>query len=244
MAASALAGKTVLIAGASSGMGKATAHAAAAAGARVWLLARRGDMLAELAAEIEREGGEAAWTAGDATDRGVVTKAVADTTERFGRIDVLVNSVGTNIRERALQDLTADGWHELLAVNLDAAFVLTQEVLPTFRRQGEGLLIHISSSAAKRADRSGVGYQASKAGMVGLARATMEEERVNGIRVTVIFPGFTDTAMVARRPEPPTPEMLSAALCPEDVAQMCVAVMALPARAYVPELLLYPSRWT
>lgn len=235
-------GRVVLVAGASSGMGRATALAAAAAGARVGLTARRGDALAELGAAIERDGGGAVWTPGDATDPGVAAEAVARTADRFGRVDVLVNSVGMNIPRRALPELTAEAWRGLIASNLDAAYVLTQAVLPTFRAQAEGLLIHIASSAAKRGDASGVGYQASKAGVVGLAQGTMEEERANGVRVTVVFPGFTDTAMVQRRPAPPTAEMLAAALQPEDVARMCVAVMELPPRAHVPELLLFPSR--
>jgi NADP-dependent 3-hydroxy acid dehydrogenase YdfG len=115
-------------------------------------------------------------------------------------------------------------------------------MLPVFRRQRDGLLIHITSSAARKPDASGVGYQASKAGVAALAHATMEEERANGIRVSVLYPGLTDTPMVELRPTPPTPEMLAKALQPDDVARMCFAVMTLPARAYVPELVLYPAR--
>jgi NAD(P)-dependent dehydrogenase (short-subunit alcohol dehydrogenase family) len=235
-------GKVVLVAGASSGMGKATALAAAATGARVGLFARRADALTELAAAIEDAGGEAVWVAGDATREEDAAEAVARTAERFGRIDVLVNSVGANIPERALPLLTFERWRRLLAANLDAAFLLTQAVLPTFRAQTDGLLIHISSGSAKRGDVSGAAYQASKAGVVGLAQGTMVEERANGVRVTVLFPGLTDTPILVQRPVRPTPEVLATALQPEDVAQMCLAVMALPSRAYVPEVLLYPSR--
>jgi NAD(P)-dependent dehydrogenase (short-subunit alcohol dehydrogenase family) len=87
-----------------------------------------------------------------------------------------------------------------------------------------------------------VAYQAAKAGVVGLAHGTMEEERANGIRVTVLFPGFTDTPLVLQRPVPPSPAELAMALQPEDVAAACLFVLGLPARAYVPELVLYPSR--
>ena len=236
-----LAGLVVLVAGASSGMGRATALAAAAAGARVALVARRAEALAAVRDAIEATGGEALVVPADATDPDALAAAVDRTVRQFERIDVAVNSVGTNIPERALVDLRPAGWRELVAVNLDAAYLLTQAVLPTFRRQRDGLLIHISSAAAKRPDRSGVGYQATKAGVAALAHAVMEEERANGVRTTVVFPGFTDTPMVERRPVPPTDQELAMALRPEDVAQMCLAVMALPARAHVPELLLYPS---
>lgn len=242
MSGSDLTGKAVLVAGASSGMGRATALAAAEAGADVALFARRADELALTEAAVRAAGRKAVSVAGDATDARAVKQAVDAAVDTFGRLDVLVNSVGTNIRERALTELTAEGWNELLHVNINSAFVLTQAVLPVFRRAGEGLLIHYSSSAAKRPDASGAGYQVGKAGVAALAHATMEEERANGIRVTVIYPGFTDTALVLKRPTPPTAEMLAKALWPEDIAQMCVAVMGLPPRAHVPELLLYPTQ--
>ncbi len=237
-----LAGKVVLVAGASSGMGRATALGAAERGARVVLFARRAQALAEVEKEIVAAGGQAVSAVGDATDPQAAGAAVDQAVQAYDRIDVLVNSVGTNIKARALTSLTPQGWRELMTTNLDAAFTLTQAVLPAFRGQGSGLLLHIASSAAKKPDASGVGYQASKAGVAALAHATMEEERANGIRVSVVYPGFTDTPMVERRPTPPTPEMLARALQPADVAAMCLAVIALPARAHVPELLLYPSQ--
>lgn len=130
----------------------------------------------------------------------------------------------------------------MMDVNLKSAFNLTQAIVPVFRRQRDGLLIHIASSAAKKPDRSGIAYQASKAGVAALAHGTMEEERENGIRVSVIYPGMTDTPLVYKRPTPPTPEMLAKALQPEDVAAACMFVMGLPSRAHVPELILYPSK--
>lgn len=233
--------KVVLVAGASSGMGRATALAAAEAGAKVVAFARRERALKDVVEAIVALGGEAIAVAGDAADARDAARAVSAATDNFGRLDVLVNSVGTNIRERSLDQLTARSWSDLLHSNIDTAFVLTQAVLPTFRRAGEGLLIHISSRSAKRADASGAGYQVGKAAVAALAHATMEEERDNGIRVTVIYPGFTDTELVMQRPVQPTAEELAKALWPEDVARMCVAVMELPRRAYVPELLLYPT---
>lgn len=235
-------GKAVLVAGASSGMGRATALATASAGAKVCLLARRADLLAELAAEITASGGTARYVAGDAADPGVAAAAVELAAAEFGTLDALVNAVGTNIPQRALGELSLSSWRDLVAANLDPAYVLTQAVLPVFREQRAGLIIHLSSVATKQPDRSGVGYQAAKAGVAALAHATMEEERAAGIRVCVIYPGMTDTALLHRRPAPPTPQDLARALQPEDIAQLCLAVLALPARAYVPELVLCPAR--
>jgi NADP-dependent 3-hydroxy acid dehydrogenase YdfG len=236
----ALAGRVVIVAGASSGMGRATARALAAAGARLALAARNEAALAATADEIARAGGEAATIAADAVDPAAALNLARATLDRYGRIDALVNSVGANIPRRRLDELTPESWQGLIDVNLTAAFNLTRAVIPALR-ESAGQLIHISSSAAKRADQSGVGYQASKAGVAALAHATMEEEKANGVRVSVIYPGMTDTPLVLQRPVPTPPETLAKALQPEDVAAACLFVLGLPPRAWVPELLLYPS---
>ncbi|HZU01926.1 MAG TPA: SDR family oxidoreductase [Ktedonobacteraceae bacterium] len=235
-------GRVVLVGGASSGMGKATALAAASAGASVIAAARNVAALEEVRAVIEQGGGMAYVVPTDFTERDAVDHLLKEAVEKFGHIHVAVNCVGTNIPHRSLDELTAASWSEMLAVNLNAAFNLTQAIVPIFRRQHDGLLIHISSSAARKPDKSGVAYQASKAGVVGLAHGTMEEEREHGIRTTVIFPGLTDTPLVLKRPTPTPAEVLARALQPEDVAAACLFVMGLPPRAHVPELVLYPSQ--
>lgn len=236
-----LSGKSVVVAGAGSGMGRAIAIAAARAGASVVLFGRRHEALDAVSQEIKHIGAVARAQVGDATDPADARGAVQHAVDSYGKLHALVNCVGTNIRERSLSELTPESWHDLIGNNLDAAFVLTQAALPAFREQGDGLLVHISSSAAKRPDQSGVGYQASKAGVAALAHATMEEERARGIRVSVIYPGLTATRLVEKRPTPLTAEELSKALQPEDVAHACLTVLSLPPRAYVPELLLYPT---
>jgi NADP-dependent 3-hydroxy acid dehydrogenase YdfG len=236
-----LAGRVVVVAGASSGMGRATARSLAAAGVSLVLAARSGDALSALASEISDAGGAATAFVADVVDAQAAADLVRAALERHGRIDALVNTVGTNIPRRRLDELTSESWRELIDVNLTAAFNLTRAVVPALRANGGGQLVHISSSAAKRADQSGVGYQASKAGVAALAHGTMEEERANNIRVSVIYPGLTDTPLVLKRPTPTPPDVLAKALQPEDVAAACLFILGLPARAWVPELLLYPS---
>jgi NAD(P)-dependent dehydrogenase (short-subunit alcohol dehydrogenase family) len=235
-------GKIILVAGAGSGMGRATALALAAAGAQVVLASRRAEALSELHDEIQRAGGSSLPVPTDAADRAAVDTLLDTALSIDGRIDAVINSAGANIPGRAIDELTDESWSGLLANNLTAAFHLTQAIVPVFRRQGGGVLVHISSSSALRGDRSGIAYQATKAGVAALARGAMEEERENGIRVTVIYPGLTDTPLLLNRPVVPAPEMLKKALQPEDVADACLFVLRLPARAYVPELVLYPSR--
>ncbi|GAC1540848.1 MAG: SDR family NAD(P)-dependent oxidoreductase [Herpetosiphon sp.] len=234
--------RVVLVAGASSGMGRATAVAAGAAGARVVLAGRNRHALEEVRHTIEQSGGTALVVPTDATDRAAVGSMVDTALAAFDEVNVLINSVGTNIARRSLDELTVESWREMMDTNLTAAFNLTQALVPVFRRQRAGLVIHISSVAAKKPDRSGVAYQATKAGVASLAHGTMEEERPNGLRVTVIFPGLTDTPLVLKRPTPTPPEVLARALKPEDVAAACLFVMQLPPHVHVPELVLTPAQ--
>ena len=231
--------QVAVIVGASSGIGRETALMFARAGATTVLAARGRDKLHTLAEEI---GSGSMVCPMDVEDTSSVGRAVDMIVERLGRIDVLVYAAGTNIPDRALDALTAETWDMMLATNLSGAFHCTQAVLPTMRGQGEGLIIYLSSVAVQFPDVSGVSYQAAKHGLVGLAHGTFKEEQDNGIRTTVIFPGLTDTPLVLKRPTPTPPEVMASALQPEDVAQACLFVASLPARARVPELMLIPSR--
>ncbi|MGK9168914.1 SDR family NAD(P)-dependent oxidoreductase [Inquilinus limosus] len=236
-----LSGRTILVAGAGSGMGRATALATAREGGSLLLLGRDRARLDAVAAEIRNIAPDrpAAVVAADATDAAALDVALAP---HAGAIDIAVNSVGTNIVRRAFGELTPDIWAGMVDVNLNAAFNLTRAVVPGMRRRKQGLIIHISSVAARKPDRSGAAYQAAKAGVLALSHAVMEEERENGLRLTVILPGMTDTPLLDKRPVPVPPEARRAALQPEDVAAACLFVMALPPRAHVAEIVLQPSR--
>jgi NADP-dependent 3-hydroxy acid dehydrogenase YdfG len=236
-----LRGKVALVTGASSGIGRATARAFAAAGAAVALIARRADVLDGLVEEITAKGGTALALPVDLADGEATRRAVEAAAARLGRLDVVVYAAGTNLPQRALTVLQPAAWDDLLSVNLSGAFHVTQAALPAMRAQGGGLLIYVSSGAVQRPDVSGVAYQATKHGLVGLAHGTREEERANGIRTTVLFPGLTETPLLEKRPLPTPPEVVAQALQPEDTAAACLFVASLPPRARVPELQLLPS---
>ena len=224
-------GSIALITGASSGMGMATARRFAAEGAQLVLTARRA---AELEALRQEVGGRAIPV--DLTDRAATMRALAD----VGRIDVAVHAAGTNLPRRALSVLDPADWDMMVATNLTAAYNLTHALLPGMRASG-GLIIYVSSAAVQRPDASGVAYQATKHGLVGLAHGAMQEEKGNGIRTTVLFPGLTDTPLVLKRPTPTPPEVMAKALQPEDVAAACLFVATLPPRVHVPELVMVPA---
>ena len=236
-----LEGQVAIVVGASSGMGRATALAFVAEGAKIAVAARRQGELDALAAEIQGAGGEAIALAADVTKRPDVNAVVQTAVERFGRVDVLVNCAGVNTRDRQLARLDQAGWDRIIGINLTGAFNCTQAILPRMREQKGGLIIHISSLSGLWGDFSGAAYQASKHGLVGLANATMMEERLNGIRVTVIYPGLCDTPILNNRAVPPTREQRDLMMKPEDIAQACVFAASLPPRTYVSDLVLMPG---
>jgi NADP-dependent 3-hydroxy acid dehydrogenase YdfG len=236
-----LEGQVAIVVGASSGMGRATALALAAEGAKVALAARRAAELDGLLAEITRAGGEAIARPGDVSRRADVDAVVQAAVQRYGRVDVLVNAAGVNTRQRQLALLDQAGWDQVIGINLTGALHCTQAVLGRMREQRGGLIIHIASISGLWGDFSGAAYQASKHGIVGLANATRMEERLNGIRVTVIYPGLCDTPILNNRPVPPTPEQRDLMMKPEDIAAACVFAASLPPRTYVSDLVLMPG---
>ncbi|PWQ99365.1 SDR family oxidoreductase [Leucothrix arctica] len=237
-----LSGRCILIAGASSGMGRATAFAAATEGAQLVLLGRDSERLAQVEMEAVKLGAaKVVQICVDASNHDDLFDATETHQELLEKVDTLVNTVGTNLVKRRFMELTPDTWRSMVDSNLSSAFNLSQLVLPIFRSKKNGLIINVSSAAAKSPDLSGAAYQATKAGVLAMTHAIMEEEWHNGVRATVIMPGMTDTPLLNKRPTRPTPEMRFKALQPQDIAETCLFVMSLPARAHVSEIVLQPS---
>ena len=140
----AFAGKVVWMTGAGTGIGKAGALMFAREGAAVALIGRRRDKLDEVAAEIQAIGGKSAVEALDVADRKKVGDAGERLLKRLGRVDILVNNAGLNVVNRRLDDITAEDWDYILAVNLTGAFNMVQAAMPTMRNQQDGLIINIA----------------------------------------------------------------------------------------------------
>lgn len=234
--------QTAVVVGASSGMGRATAIALARDGAHVIAAARRTDRLHELKQQVNSEQGSFEICAVDATNLEHVQQLINTALQKTGRIDLLVYATGTNLPQRALSVLTDQDWMNLINTNLTGAFLCTKAVLPSMRTAQNGLIVYLSSACVQMPDVSGVAYQASKHGLVGLAHGTRVEEKLNGIRTSVIFPGLCDTEILAKRPVPTPRDVLDQSLSPEDVADAVLFLASLPSRAVVPELQLLPAR--
>jgi len=235
-------GPIVVVVGASSGMGRAIARRLARDGAQVVAAARRLDRLRTLQDELAEESLSLAVQEVDASSEVDVANLVQTVVDAFGRIDILVYATGTNIPARSLELLSPSDWQLLLSTNLTGAFLCTQAVLPAMRSQKSGLIIYLSTGAVPFPDVSGVAYQASKHGLNGLSLGTRVEEKKNGIRTTVIFPGLCDTEILSKRPTPTPREIVDKALQPEDVAEAVHFVCRLDPRCHVPELQLFPSQ--
>jgi NADP-dependent 3-hydroxy acid dehydrogenase YdfG len=232
----ALAGRTAVVSGASSGIGLAVSRRLHDLGASVTALARRADAM-EAGLGSERLGsGRLDVRSLDVTDAHAAA-AVLDSAE----LDVLVAAAGTNVAERRLDQLTPAAWETLLATNLSGVFHLVAAALPALRA-ARGLVVVVGSVSGAWPDRSGPGYQAAKAGVLAFTRAAALEEhgRGSGVRFSVVVPGMVDTPLLDRRPEPPPPEQRARMLRPEDVAEACAFLAALPPGVLVPEITLLP----
>jgi len=233
--------QTVLVVGASSGIGRAIAIQFAREGATVMASARRQDRLQDLQDELAEENIDIGISTADASNVAAMEELVARTVEEFEKIDILVYASGTNTPDRAMAKLSTKSWDEVITVNLNGAYYATRAVLPAMRERRSGHLIYIASISGLVPDLSGAAYQASKRGMVGMAHAIRVEEKENGIRTCVICPGLVDTEILEKRPVKPPPEMLANALQSDDVAEAVLFVAKLPPRAAVPELQLLPT---
>ncbi len=234
----AIAGKIVLITGGGSGVGAAAAEQFVAAGAKVAIAGRDEAKLKKVAAGLAGVFVHAC----DVADPTEVAKLIDAVTAKFGRIDVLVNNAGTNVKARRMRELSVEDWQRLVRTNLDGAFFCIRAVLPQMIERKEGLIINVNSISGKRAyPLAGAGYAASKFGMHALAGCLAGEEIESGIRVSSIYPGEIDTPILEVRPNPVSAEQRAKILKAEDVAAAIVWVAGLPAHVNVPELIMKPS---
>jgi NAD(P)-dependent dehydrogenase (short-subunit alcohol dehydrogenase family) len=185
-----LTGRSAVVTGGGSGIGREIARALARAGARVTLVARRPEPLRDAAEELRGYGCHADWHSADLGRPDEVAR-VAD---QLGEPDILINAAGVNHRP-PLAELSPATWDETLAVNLTAPFLLGQRFCPAMARRGWGRVIHLASQQSVRAYGNSGAYGAAKAGLAGLMRAQAEAWSRYGVCVNAVAPGIVRTPM-------------------------------------------------
>jgi NADP-dependent 3-hydroxy acid dehydrogenase YdfG len=237
-----LAGAAVIVTGASSGNGAATALAFAEAGAHLTLVARRQQHLEDVARRVRAHGVEALVRPMDVADRAAAEACVADTRERFGRLDVVAYCAGMNTPRRNLRDLEPEEWRRVMDVNLDGAYYFTRAALPSLRAAGGGSIVIVGSIGGLVADEGGgVAYCASKFGVTALAQSINSEERRHGIRACAIQAGEVDTPLLEHRAAPPPAELRPLMLRSEDVAAAILYAASQPRWVNVEEIVILPT---
>lgn len=242
-----LSDEVVVITGASSGIGAATALKLATRGTRLCLLARSPARLAQVQEKATALGAkEALALPCDLQDEAQVVNALALALAQFGRIDILINSAGLSLNGPVDGYSLAD-WRTVLDTNLTGTFLTCRAVLPAMKRQGGGQIINISSGAGRNGIKQMAAYCTAKFGVIGFTESLALEVRNDNIRVAVLLPGSvaTNFSQTAKREEiaktdSPKPLEIGYALTADEVASVILAMLEQPAQAWMSEVVLRP----
>ena len=236
--------KVVIITGASSGVGEATARRLGASGAKLMLAARREDRLKDLVAAIEKTGGTVAYRVTDVADRAQVQALAEATLETYGRIDVLVNNAGL-ISASPLDQIKVDEWDQIIDVNLKGVLYGIAAVLPTMRQQKSGHVINLSSVGGHKVLPGATVYCASKYAVRAISEGLRLES--NGeIRSTNISPGAVGTELTSTITNGDTTswvnEQYSLAIDADAIARAIAYAIEQPGDVDVNEIIIRPTR--
>jgi len=242
-----LEGRKVLITGASSGIGEATARAIAAAGGAVALGARRKDRLDEIADRIEADGGRVVAVAADIGDEAQARTLVETASVKLGGLDGLVNNAGVMLLG-LVQGADTSEWRRMVDVNLLGLLYCTHAALPVIRDGGGGDVVNVSSVAGRIAGLGAAVYNLTKWGVTGFSEALRQEGRHIGVRVTCVEPGFVETELQGHNQDPMVleriakdREQMGAVLEAGDIARAIVYALAQPSHVSVNEILVRPT---
>lgn len=188
-------GRVAVVTGASRGIGRSTALRLARSGTAVALVGRSVGALQAVLREVEEYGGQGVCVGAQLEDTESAGKVVATVTERFGRLDVVVNNAGF-VDPRPVAEVTLERWNEMLAVHLTATFILCRDAVPWLRESPAGAVVNVASTSGLTGGTSGAHYAAAKGGVIALTLALARELAPNGIRVNAVAPSKVDTELL------------------------------------------------
>ncbi|MFL5802024.1 MAG: SDR family oxidoreductase [Roseiflexaceae bacterium] len=237
-------GHVVLVTGAGSGLGEATARAFARAGCAVACVDINGAAIERLSGELHAHDSESIALQCDVGDADAVFRVVDSVAEHFGRLDVVVNCAAID-HTLGVEELTVAQWDQEIDVNLRGPFLFAKAALPIMRRQQSGHIVNIASTAATRAWANAAPYHASKWGLVGFGRSLGVEGRPDNIRVTTIIPGgmrthFFDRFAAQGIPMPDEANLQD----PANVAETIVFAVCMPPQSVIQEVIVTPLNET
>jgi NADP-dependent 3-hydroxy acid dehydrogenase YdfG len=228
--------KTVIITGASKGIGRALALMLAEKGANLSLVARSEIELLELKAEIEILGAKSEVFVGSVSDEDFVKSTINSTKETFGTIDAVVNNAGFGVFKQATDISTAE-WDSIYDTNVKGTFLFCKEAIPHMKAQGAGHLINVASDVAKRVFDGGSLYCSSKYAQDAFSMALRKEVRKDGIKVSVVYSGLVDTHFHNREEgDPHQSDYLSA----QNMADAITYILEAPKHVVIDELMIHP----
>jgi NAD(P)-dependent dehydrogenase (short-subunit alcohol dehydrogenase family) len=234
-----LQGKVSVVTGGTRGIGRAIAESLLDAGSRVAICGRTKASVDRAVAELqERPGtapGSVAGQSADVGDSTALTGFFEFVDTEFGGVDILVNNAGIGIF-RSVADLRIEEWDATLRTNLSGVFYASREALARFRKRGGGYIINIGSLAGKNPFAGGSAYNASKFGLNGFSEAMMLDHRQDNVRVSYIMPGSVDTEFGSQGTG------ASWKIAPEDVAEITMLLLRMPARTLVSRVEVRPAR--
>jgi NADP-dependent 3-hydroxy acid dehydrogenase YdfG len=238
-------GKVVVITGASSGLGEATARLLAAQGAAVVLGARRVERIQAVADELTNSGGKALAVATDVTDPDQVKALVDAAVQTYGRIDVMINNAGL-MPHSPLERLKIDDWNQMIDVNIKGVLYGIAAALPYMQQQQAGHIINVSSVAGHKVRSGGVVYAATKTAVRVISEGLRQEVKPYNIRTTVISPGAVATELPNSVTEPDIAENIrksyESAIPADSFARAVAFAMSQPEDVDVNEILFRPTR--
>jgi len=195
-----LEGRVAIVTGGNGGIGLGMARGLATAGARVVIAGRNAQKSEAAVKDLVGRGGDAHPVTVDVTDQAAVARLVQATLERYGRLDVLVNNAGTNIR-KPVQELAVEEWHRVLDTNLTSAFLCSKAAYPAFKAAGGGKIINIGSMMSIFGASFAPAYGSSKGGIVQLTRSMAVAWARDNIQVNAVLPGWIDTDLTRQARE-------------------------------------------
>jgi NADP-dependent 3-hydroxy acid dehydrogenase YdfG len=230
------------VTGGGSGIGLAGAEALAADGWIVAISGRRLDVLTDAAKRIvDKTSGKVDVLPLDVTHADEVKAVAQSILTKHGQIDLLVNNAGLNVPKRSWKDLEIAAWDQIVDVNLSGILYAIHAVLPAMRERQSGSIINIASWAGRIVSQmTGPAYTATKHAVLALTHSFNMDECRNGLRACCLSPGEVATPIMKQRPVPPSEEVMSKMLQPEDIGRTVLFVANMPPRVCVNEILISP----